>query len=193
MKRVHIAGWMLSLAVLTGCSTVEQTYIPQTVGSARQSNAERGLRVTLSASDEVKRLGEPLKLRVTLRNDGTQAMWVPSDPHLIMVWVYPTGRNDNMMLDPPRARHFTRHDAQLLGPGEQLSKDIQLETYYFPRPGITEFRAVLKVAGSTNPTLKPFWAGRAVSNPFGVLMVKGNDPYAARIAHARVVARRDAS
>ena len=181
-KAVIVPGCLPRPPVLTGCSTVEEPYIPQTVGSARLSHPEKGIRLTLSADDEVQRLGDPLTLRVTMSNEGSDAIWVPGNPHLIMVWVYPTGRNDNTMQDPPRAMHFTRRNAVLLEPGQALSKDIRLDTYYFPRAGITEFRAVLNVPGSTNPALKPFWAGRAISNPFGVLIVEGDDPYATRRA-----------
>ena len=186
MTRLRVAGMFLAgLVMLTGCASFEEAYIPHTLGVAGASPAKDGLRVVLTAPNDVSRLGDPLKLRVTLRNEGPEAVWLPVDPHLIMVWVYPNGRNDNMVVDPPHPRHFTQHNAMLLEPGAEVSEDLSVDTYYFPREGITEFRAVLRVPGSTNPDLKPFWVGRAVSNPFGILMVDGNAPLAERRPPAR--------
>ena len=180
MKLFLMSGCLVGLVLMTGCASIEETYIPRTMGASRMGAPKDGLRLILSAREEVIRMGDPLRLEVTLRNEGPEAVWFPNDPHLIMVWVYPNGRNDNTMLDPPQPKHFTAHSATLLRPGDEVSEEFTLETYYFPRPGITEFLAVLKVPGSTNPALRPFWAGRATSNAFGILVVDEDDPYAAR-------------
>ena len=46
-----------------------------------------------------------------------------------------------------------------------------VETSYFDRPGITEFRAEINVAKNTNPEVEPFWSGRLLSNSYGLHMV----------------------
>lgn len=181
MTKFHIAACFLAgLITMTGCAGIKEPYIPQTLGPSRIAPAKEGIRLLLTAQEDVSPLGEPLNLRVTLRNEGSEPVWLPTNPHVFMVWVYPNGRNDNMVLDPPHRHHFTQHSAVLLEPGEEVSEEICVDTYYFPRVGITEFQAVLRVAGSTNPDLKPFWVGRAVSNSFGVLMVDKDQPLVER-------------
>lgn len=117
-------------------------------------------------------MGEPLYFTVIIQNVGDKPLWLPRNPDLLLTWVYPNGRRDNFIRERPPAQFFSAHNAVLLQPGQQMTRTIAVKTYYFPLPGITEFRAILRGTGNTNPDLQPFWSGRVESNAYGIRVLK---------------------
>jgi hypothetical protein len=173
MKRgVAMHRWLAVTAVLAmaGCSTVKGPYKPAVRGPIHDTAPTRGIEVAMVPRADAMVIGEPLVVDITVRNVGEQAVWLPHEPRLLLCWVYSNGRKDNHCLDPLRPRYYTSADATLMAPGDTMTQSIVLKTHYFPRGGLTEFRAVLDVAQSTNPNLHPFWSGRAVSNGYGILV-----------------------
>ncbi len=164
-------GLALSAVLLcAGCSTASRKYIPQTIGTTDAGDTIDGLTVSILPLNDRVILGNPLTFEVTIRNIGTSPIWIPRNPQVVLVWVYPNGRRDNVVQETPPSRHFNKHSAVLLHPGKSITKDLTIRTHYFPEPGITEFRAILRVTENTNSHLRPFWRGRALSNAYGVLV-----------------------
>ena len=176
--KCRISSFAVVLILAAGCSTVKPPYKPTKVGPVHAARPLSGIALSLSTSRSHAAVGEPLRFSVKARNVGVEPVWFPRDPRIILTWVYPSGRRDNFCDNPPPAAFHTERTAVLLEPGDEVTETILVKTYYFPQPGITEFRAVLKVPGSTNSELRPFWAGRAVSNAFGILMVGEETPMA---------------
>lgn len=179
MKRVpvSICLWCGLLAVgaisLQGCATnLDQRYIPQTVGYVDPSLPVDGLTIEISPKDDRVILGRPITFEASIRNTGQRAFWVPRDPNLIFIWVYPNGQRDNFVQEQPLSRHFDRRNAILLKPGEEMHEEFTIRTHYFPKTGITEFRAIFQAAENTNPRLQPFWNGKVFSNAYGILVDK---------------------
>ncbi|MBU0676825.1 MAG: hypothetical protein KJ626_01805 [Verrucomicrobia bacterium] len=161
-----------AVLVAMGCSSVPNPYIPETVGVVTPGKLESGLQVRITPIEDHTPLGTPVLFRVHIRNVGENALWVPKDPTLVFLWTYPNGRRDNFVLEDPAPRHFREQEAVLLQPGHQVTLSQAIETYYFPRPGITEFSVVINVPRNTNPELDPFWHGELTSNSYGIRMMK---------------------
>jgi len=164
-----IAGMAL---ILTGCGTTGSSYIPATVGSLEDHEATGTLEVQIETDSAVANIGQPIVFRVVIRNVSTRAFWVPRDPDLLFTWIYPNGRHDNFLREFRPERYYSERDAVRLKPGEELVKHFTIRTWYFERPGITEFRAVLHASRNTNPALLPFWNGEIQSNSFGIEVKK---------------------
>jgi hypothetical protein len=156
---------------LAGCASLPEEYRPQTTGALNDGQTERGLSLQLAAYEKVGQLGKPITFRVIVRNTGTCATWIPRKPQQGFFWTYPNGRHDCYFFDREQARFFSKSECVLLQPGQELELSGIVETSYFGRPGITEFRAEIAIAQNTNPELTPFWSGRAFSNSFGVQLL----------------------
>lgn len=161
--------------LMSGCASIPDTYMPSTIGPVqKQAVQAQPVEVRIHSVRDAVPEGEPVEFVVTLRNQSAQPLWVPSEPEVLFVWTYSNGRRDNFMREQPMPRHYTAQNAVLLQPGEQMTRTAHINTKNFLRNGVTEFRAVLEVAGNTNPGLAPFWTGRATSNGYGVLVASPN-------------------
>lgn len=161
-----ITGWLalIGMGLMTGCGTVQQAYRPDHLGDLSDDEIDQGIRVTLVPDKYRARIGEPVTFKVVIRNVGDQPVWIPGDPDVLLTWVYPDGRRDNLLRGlssstPPK-------NAVLLRPGQEQVEHSVVTTYYFNRAGIHEFRAILTADAS--PKAQPGWTGRAISNGFGV-------------------------
>ena len=165
-------GWagLLASVMLSGCATVPTPYKPSTVGSLNDSQAKDALEVVIEPQCTHAIIGEPIRFAIRLRNVGTQAFWIPRDPDLMFMWVYPNWRRDNFLAEFDGERDYADREVTLLRPGAELSKQFTIKTYYFNREGVTEFRALVHASRNTNPSFTPFWHGKALSNAFGVMV-----------------------
>jgi len=169
IKRLCLA---LPAVLLVGCASMPEPYIPTQVGSMQDSLAKNGLEIEITPNCTSSPLGEPIAFDIRIRNASDKAFWIAKQPDLLFSWVYPDGRRDNFLRELADQRHYLRTEARLLDPAEEITLRTEIATYYFHRPGITEFRAVLHCAPNTNPNLQPFWCGKAVSNTYGVKFVR---------------------
>ena len=169
-------GWVpVALAFLvailaTGCGTVPNSYIPSTVGPMENAKPTGPIEVLISTSQDSACVGDNLYFTVVIRNRGPEAVWIPRDPDVLLTWIYPNGQRDSFMREFSQEQHFSETDAVLLRPGQQMTRSVVVKTYYFPRPGITEFRALVHASRNTNSRLQPFWNGRSESNSYGVMV-----------------------
>ena len=154
---------VLGMGLMSGCGTVQQAYKPDHLGDLSDQEVEEGIRVTLVPDKYRARIGEPVSFKVVIRNVGEKAVWIPGDPDLLLTWVYPDGRRDNLIRGMQTVPH---RNAVLLKPGEERVENSVVTTYYFNRSGIHEFRAILTADASSKQTAG--WSGRAISNGFGV-------------------------
>ena len=128
--------------------------------------------VQIDADEDFVPRGEAITFSVTLKNNSPDALWIPDNPNVLLVWTYPNGRRDNFLQDAPESAFYDQSSAIQLAPGQELTRQMSIKTHYFDFDGVTEFRAVLEVADNTNPELHPFWTGRVVSNGYGVMVAK---------------------
>ena len=168
---------LLMTGCLMGCSTVPATYKPSTLGPSREAITDRGLRITIEPKVQVALRGQPLVFDVTITNVGHEPFLLPAEPEVLFVWTYSNGERDNYLLDQPASRYFRPHEVVRMKPGAELVRQFSVKTYYFDKLGITEFRAILEGVPNTNPALETVWAGRAISNAYGV-RVDGSRRYA---------------
>jgi len=174
MKMLYKTAAVLAGAfLLTGCASIEQAYIPDTIGPLQDHVTDGTLRISISTFEDTAYIGDPIVFTVSIRNIGEKAIWFPRNPDLLFIWTYPNGNQDNFLRDFQAERFYSKADAVLLRPGQQMTKSVVIKTYYFPRTGVTEFRAVLHAGRNTNPALKPFWHGEVESNAYGVMVRKG--------------------
>ncbi len=169
-------GWSagmvgLGLLGLLGCGTLEEVYYPHTLGTLNDGQPHEGLALELSSPNFVAQLGPPVSFSVVVKNAGAKAVWFPKKPQQGFFWSYASGRRDCFMIDRNETAFFHRNDCVWLEPGRELVLGGLVDTQYFPRPGLTEFRAEVHVPRNTNPELQPFWSGRLFSNGYGVMMV----------------------
>jgi len=116
------------------------------------------------------RIGDPVQFDILIYNRNGHAIALPRHPEIEMIWIYPNGRRDSTVHRPRGARFFDPEDVLILPPGHALRTTISLPSYYFPEPGVTEFRAVLHAEENLNPRITNFWSGRAYSNSYGILV-----------------------
>lgn len=180
---------MLAGLVLAGCSTVSDLYIPQTVGPADGSEPYNGLEVTISPSRDRITIGEPIHFNVYLKNVSSQAFWVPREPDIIFMWIYPNGKRDSFVVECRDNVFYGSDQAVLLKPGQSLRTETVIRTYYFARHGITEFQAICNAGRNTNPALQPSWHGKVLSNTYGVRVDKSDER--GRFSGSRLTRRDD--
>jgi hypothetical protein len=169
MGKLHHLLFLGAMALLSGCASMD-VYIPKTVGPTANHNIGEALAVRISTQEDFVARGEPVTFSVTVKNISADSLWLPEDPKLLIVWTYPNGCRDNLLQDPPQQGYYDQRTAIQLAPGEEMTLKTGVKTQYFNIDGVTEFRAVLEVAGNTNPDLQPFWTGRSVSNGYGVML-----------------------
>lgn len=128
----------------------------------------RGMALTIEPINEEFVFGRPATFRVLLKNVGERAYWVPREPHILFHWIYPTGLRDHYVRERPTPTFRQTDDVILLEPGFQLVYLEHIETFYFPKPGIVEFRALYISPENLNPKIAPYWSGRIVSNIYGI-------------------------
>lgn len=171
MNKVFQWFGVLGLLILTGCASLPSEYRPQTMGRLNDAQPNAGLFLQLTAYDKISPIGKTIVFRVVVRNTGDHAFWMPRKPQQGFFWTYPNGRHDCYFFDREQACYFNKNECVLLQPGQELELSGMVETSYFDRPGITEFKAEVAVAQNTNPELTPFWSGRAFSNSFGIQLL----------------------
>jgi hypothetical protein len=176
-------GWLILAA---GCATVPEKYVPHEVGPVRSGIPDAGLRISIAPTAESVPLGQDVVFTVTLTNEGVRDVRIPRQPLVIFHWTYSNGLRDNYVMDRPLPRHYQPGELLVLKPGASFSFPFNLETGYFPLPGITEFQAVALAARNTNPTVEPVWAGEAHSNRYGILM---KEPGRRLAQYARAIPR----
>ena len=179
MKKSYLLVLTTSVALITGCAAIPEPYRPSVVGAIPGGSQDHGLRVTIQPDRDVAAVGDRLQFLVRLTNAGPSAILVPRRPNILFTWVYPDGRRDNFMLDDPSPRYYPASEVQEIPPGESLEVRVPIETYYFKRYGVTEFRAIARIPRNTNPAHETFWHGKVMSNAYGVLIEKkGKRPIA---------------
>jgi hypothetical protein len=165
MNTVKQSVAILMGLLLAGCASFgprSMEYKPQCVGSLADGSATESVAVELRPDHPTIHRGQELGFSIAIRNIGRDAIVLPSQPDILLMWVYPNGRRDNFIGDSmPR----TASDVVKLEPGQQMVQRSTLKTYYFARAGITEFRAIVSAAGFPDG-----WTGRVVSNGFGVMV-----------------------
>lgn len=161
----RVAMSVVAVALLAGCGTVREAYKPSHLGNLADSDADSGIQITLSPDKYRARIGDPVTFQVVIRNVGEQAVWFPSDPDLLLTWVYPDGKRDNLIRGD---KSVGKAGMVLLAPGQERVEHSVVTTYYFDHTGIHEFRAIV-TADAQSAQGKSQWSGRLVSNGFGVM------------------------
>lgn len=162
---IQFLGLIVLATHLVGCGTVQQAYKPAHLGNLADQRAESGIEVTISPDKYRARIGEPVAFKIIIRNVSSDSILFPADPDLLLTWVYPDGRRDNLIRgDRKSAESFI-----LLAPGEEHIAYSVVTTYYFDRGGIHEFRAIVRGEALAMKKDRSSWQGRAVSNGYGLL------------------------
>ena len=165
---VKIMAALLLPLLGAGCASMPQAYKPVTPGRLENSERSNGLEINLESETPVIAIGEPILLNITIRNVSPECVWLPRQPTVLVSWIYPNGIHDNFLKELRQEERLERHQLACLEPGQQISQRVEVRTYYFDRPGVTEFRALLHAGRNTNPHTESTWAGRLHSNSFGV-------------------------
>lgn len=152
------------VVALSACGTVQTTYKPAWMGNMADGETDQNIEIQLRPDKYRAKIGDPLTFSVVIRNVGSQPVWFPSHPDLLVMWVYPDGRRDNIISSDQDSGST---EMVLLNPGQDRVEHSVVTTYYFDRIGIHEFRAIVSAEKSTT-TAHRGWSGRAVSNGFGV-------------------------
>lgn len=160
-----VCGGLMAASLLAGCGTVHEAYKPTQLGNLADNRNDSTIEVTLRPDKYRARIGDPVTFTVVIRNIGTEPILFPSDPDLLLTWVYPDGKRDNLIRDQRQGAP----EMTVLKPGEEHVAHSVVTTYYFDHGGIHEFRAVVYGEQVAMNTGRPAWQGRAVSNGFGVL------------------------
>jgi hypothetical protein len=166
MAAIALAGWFL----LSGCATDSLVYVPAQLGHIEKNSSPEEIELSIRPDNPFVVIGRPLEFIAEIRNISGRELWLPKTPRVVFLWTYPNGRRDNFVFDPLQPQHYTQRNAVLLKPGQSMVSSQIINTYYFPEPGITEFRAFLQVPVNTNPDLQPFWSGRETSNGYGLMV-----------------------
>lgn len=151
----------------SGCASIPAPYRPARVGMLPDANPVDGLVMTLQPDRTSARIGDLITFHIKIKNMGNRSVMIPTEPDILLTWIYPDGRCDNFVRDE-------RSDAAPLvltplAPGEERLYRSAVTTYYFPRSGVTEFRACFSVnrTGQVGDTVA--WTGSMASNGYGVL------------------------
>lgn len=169
-KAFRIAAFLLLALFGAGCASMPVPYKPATAGRMNNAEGDGALEIILDTETPVISIGDPIILTVTIRNVCPGRVWLPRQPTVLISWIYPDGVRDNFLKELREEERLELHQLVCLEPGQQISQRVEVRTYYFDRPGVTEFRALLHAARNTNPDTGPTWMGRLQSNSFGVLV-----------------------
>ena len=172
IKSMKLASGILVLgvALLAGCASVEDKYIPAKMGNLEDSQASGGIRMSLVPDHYQAKIGDLLTFSIVLKNVSEEPIWIPKQPDFLLTWVYPDGKRDNVIRNEETKHTYTKANAILLQPGQEKVYRSVITTYYFNREGITEFRALVSVDKPASKELSPFWNGYAESNGYGVYL-----------------------
>lgn len=160
-------GVAVLASVASGCTSMKQAYIPTHVGNLSDNQSIDGLEMTISPDKPTARIGDVLTFSIILKNVSQQRVIIPIDPEILMTWVYPDGKRDNVIRgysDNPQPK-----GTLVLAPGESKVYRSAITTYYFDRKGITEFRARASLANLSNQAMAGSWQGDIASNGYGVM------------------------
>ena len=159
---------MALVASTTGCGTVQGAYKPQSMGLLADSGPVNGIEVTLVPDKATARIGDVVTFSVKIKNVGTQTVWIPREPDILLTWIYPDGKRDNFVNDYASTAS-TAVDLLAMAPGQEKVFSSAITTYYFNRGGITEFRAKVNMTGRTAQATTASWNHEIASNGFGVM------------------------
>lgn len=166
MKRIVQTALIGAAGIcLSGCGTVHEAYKPEHLGNLADNASGSGIEITLNPDKYRARIGDPLTFEIVIRNVGDQPVLFPADADLLLTWVYPDGKRDNLIRGD---RKLPASEGTLLAPGQEKVEHSVVTTYYFDRGGIHEFRAILTADASASTGPRGAWRGRAISNGFGV-------------------------
>jgi hypothetical protein len=165
----------IACLLVSGCGTLPERYIPQAVGPKNDAVVDSGLRLEIRAAEDQAPIGKQILFHVTFANDGDIPFTLPREPEVLFLWIYSDGIRDNYLRDVPQARFYHAEEVTQLQPGEHITRNVSIETDYFDRAGITEFRAMTHFAANTNPGFAQFWDGTSLSNSYGILVAKDGD------------------
>jgi len=179
-RSLCVLGAIASL-VLSGCASLDEKYIPQQVGSCNEFQVEGGLQVHLHPQNDWVIKGQPITFIIELRNYSDKAIRVPKNPPLLLFWTYANGQRDNEIEDPYPISTFNEKNTMLIPPGSKMTLQKRVDTYYFPKCGITEFQVVYYPPANNNPNILPLWEQESPSNSYGIRIVKpGRTPLLSR-------------
>ncbi len=157
---------------LAGCASLPEVYVPERIGRiSGESEAGRtpeSLVLTITADQHEVLPGDPVVFRVRIVNRSDGILWIPRNPDVLFLWIYPDGNRDNHVRDVPEEKYYRHAEMVRLEPGWSHATETQIRTDFFPRTGIVEFRAVLILPHNTNPLIAAFPEGRFYSNRYGV-------------------------
>jgi hypothetical protein len=161
----------LAISLVAGCATVnDQPYIPAKMGNLNDSLAYGGIKIMLVPDHYQAKIGDLITFSIILKNVSEEPIWIPREPDVLLTWVYPDGKRDNLVRDDEKQAKYTKSNSILLQPGQERTYRSAISTYYFNRRGITEFRALVSANDTANNELNPFWAGQGESNGYGVML-----------------------
>lgn len=161
--------------LLAGCATVKEAYYPRQLGAVSPPGVAGGIQISIAPESTFAIRGEPIRFQVEFENMSDGEVRVPRQPHILLVWTYSNGQRDNFLAEAPEERFYRPQDVVSLGPGGKLQVQVPVKTHYFPRLGITEFRAIVKSPRNTNPAVGEVWQGQALSNRYGILVTESRE------------------
>jgi hypothetical protein len=169
MKKPSSVALFAFLALFgAGCASIPPPYKPTTAGRLNNAEHDGILEICLDTETPVIAIGDPILLIVTIRNVGPDRVRLPNQPTVLISWIYPDGLRDNFLKELREEERLEHNQIVCLEPGQQISQRVAVRTYYFDRPGVAEFRALLHTGRNTNPDIGPIWMGHLQSNSFGV-------------------------
>jgi len=174
--KINLSRWIVVLAAigLSGCASLETSYLPTAVGMNSIAQEVNGLRISIRPETDTVEFGKKLSFNLLAHNVSDKPFLLPRDPDMLFCWVYPTGRRDNYLIDMKPSRHYGLSDLVRVEPGQAIRFTKSIDTYYFPKRGVTEFYAVFHTPRNTNPEIDGVWVGEAESNRYGVLVDKAS-------------------
>ena len=163
LRYALVCGWM------AGCSTTPSSREADApVGQLDNVETSGPIKVTLRSNEFRARRGEPIRFEVQIENIAHEPIWLPKEPAIVLVWIYPNGRKDNTMTPISDRVSSGLDKVQQLRPGEQIVRQMTVSTRYFPQEGVSKFQAIVQVP--TNMVEPALPAGRFASNRFGVFV-----------------------
>lgn len=156
----------IAACLLSACGTIPESYRPNQIGVVDSADSTSGLSLSIRPDRTTAQIGDTITFDVIIKNMGTDTVWLPSQPDILLTWTYPDGKRDNFIRDddvpaaPPALSP--------LAPGEERLFKSVVRTYYFDLRGVTEFRARVSVAPSARAEHLA-WAGDLASNGYGVM------------------------
>lgn len=166
---------------MAGCASLEEKYIPNHVGVCSEPEFDSGLQVFLKPLNDWVIKGQPITFEIELRNFSKRPIRVPKNPPLLLFWTYANGQRDNEIEDPYPIGSYTDNNTIVIPPGSKLTLKKRVDTYYFPKCGITEFQVIYNPPTSDTPDISSLWERESTSNAYGIRVVEpGKTPLLSR-------------